>query len=203
MAMCIVIWPAMAAHAATLPGLIAHYPAEGNADDVVGGNDGTLNNGASFTSGQVGQAFDVSGPTDFVSAASPYPFDRGEDFSVAVWTNLDQTPAERAFVIETRRGQASGWALVILADGRYQIGGRCDNNAIMSPTSTTTAPINEWHHTTATFDWASDEINLYVDSCLEAVFDLSTCDGFTKTDKFYLGAISSLSARSHKYNDVS
>ena len=42
-------------------GLISWWPAEGNADDILGDNDGTLVNGATFAPGMVGQAFSFDG----------------------------------------------------------------------------------------------------------------------------------------------
>jgi hypothetical protein len=38
-------------------GLVSWWPGDGNADDIQNGNDGTLQNGATFDSGFVGQAF--------------------------------------------------------------------------------------------------------------------------------------------------
>ena len=43
------------------------------------------------------------------------------------------------------------------------------------------------------FDWQADEVRLHVDGCLDTIADLSACDGFTSTDKFFLGASSDLS----------
>ena len=39
------------------PGLISWWPGDGNANDIEGGNDGVLTNGATFDSGLVDQAF--------------------------------------------------------------------------------------------------------------------------------------------------
>ena len=41
-------------------GLVAWWPGNGNADDIVGGNNGTLTNGAGFINGEVGQAFNFN-----------------------------------------------------------------------------------------------------------------------------------------------
>jgi hypothetical protein len=49
-------------------GLIAHYSFENNANDVSGrGNNGTLNGGAVFSAGVVGNALDCDGIDDYVS----------------------------------------------------------------------------------------------------------------------------------------
>ncbi|MGA2556269.1 MAG: LamG-like jellyroll fold domain-containing protein, partial [Verrucomicrobiota bacterium] len=48
-------------------GLIGWWPGEGNANDVMGGNNGTPVNGVSFAPGKVGQAFSFNGANQYVS----------------------------------------------------------------------------------------------------------------------------------------
>src|SRR5947208_15349755 len=50
-------------------GMVAWYPGDGNADDIIGGNNGTLQNGATFASGMVDQAFSLDGIDDYVNIA--------------------------------------------------------------------------------------------------------------------------------------
>ncbi|MFN2500164.1 MAG: Ig-like domain-containing protein, partial [Pyrinomonadaceae bacterium] len=47
-------------------GMVAWYPANGNTNDVMGGNNGALQNGATYGLGKVGQAFSFDGVDDFV-----------------------------------------------------------------------------------------------------------------------------------------
>src|SRR5437016_1077312 len=49
------------------PDMVAWYPGDGNADDIIGGNNGTLENGATFAPGMVDQAFSLDGLDDYVS----------------------------------------------------------------------------------------------------------------------------------------
>jgi uncharacterized repeat protein (TIGR01451 family) len=48
-------------------GLNAWWPGEGNAHDIIGPNNGTLQNGVAFAAGKVGQAFSFDGMNDFVN----------------------------------------------------------------------------------------------------------------------------------------
>jgi len=48
------------------PGLVGWWPGDGNADDIAGGNHGTLQGGADFAPGMVGQAFRLDGLDDHV-----------------------------------------------------------------------------------------------------------------------------------------
>src|SRR5207244_7714188 len=43
------------------PNMVAWYQGEGNANDIQGGNNGTLQNGATFAAGGGGQAFSLEG----------------------------------------------------------------------------------------------------------------------------------------------
>ena len=47
--------------------MIDWWPGDGNANDIVGSNDGTPVNGATFAAGLIGQAFSLDGVDDSVS----------------------------------------------------------------------------------------------------------------------------------------
>ena len=49
------------------PGMVSWWPGDGNANDIVGDNDGTLMGGATFAPGMVGQAFSFDGVDDYVN----------------------------------------------------------------------------------------------------------------------------------------
>src|SRR6476620_8929209 len=55
-------------------GIVAWWPGDGDATDIVGGYDGSLVNGASFATGEVAQAFSLNGSDQYVAV--------GGDFSV-------------------------------------------------------------------------------------------------------------------------
>ena len=52
-------------------GLVSWWPAEGNANDIAGGNPGAPSGGVTFVSGQVGQAFDFDGTGAVTIGDSP------------------------------------------------------------------------------------------------------------------------------------
>jgi Concanavalin A-like lectin/glucanases superfamily len=53
-----------------LSGLVSWWPGDGNAQDIVGPNDGTLQGGATFAPGMVGEAFKLNGVDQFVELPS-------------------------------------------------------------------------------------------------------------------------------------
>lgn len=70
--------------------LVAWWRAEGNANDSVGGNHGTLMGGAGFGAGAVGQAFRFDGVDGWVSLANTSDMDFGTgDFTIELWANFD------------------------------------------------------------------------------------------------------------------
>lgn len=72
-------------------GIVSWWPAEGNANDIIGTNNGTLMNGTGFTNGEVGMAFNLNGVNNFVlvNLASPTNLDIGEGggFTIEGWIN--------------------------------------------------------------------------------------------------------------------
>jgi Concanavalin A-like lectin/glucanases superfamily len=173
-----------------LAGISAQWPADGNATDVVGSNNGTLQNGTSFNTGQFNQAFDLTGPSDLVRMAQPLSFTASDSFTVSLWMNQAVTPANQSFILETRNG-SSGFAITTLPDNRIVMGGRADNGFILGGGSQ--GPLNngQWYHVAAVFDRVADELRFYLDGALQSTQSLAAATGFTLSDKLFLGAISS------------
>jgi hypothetical protein len=69
------------------PGMVGWWRAEGNGLDETGGNTAALLNGATFTNGEVGQAFLFDGVDDrvIVSNAPTLNFGPGQNFSIEAW----------------------------------------------------------------------------------------------------------------------
>ena len=67
-------------------GMVAFWRAEGNAQDSVGENHGTLVGGASFTNGMEGQSFAFDGASGYVELTNAGDLDFGtNDFTVCAW----------------------------------------------------------------------------------------------------------------------
>ena len=70
-----------------LAGLVGWWPGDGNADDIVGSNDGMLQNGVTFANGMVGQAFSFNGGGAVVEVpdAPSLNFNTNAPISVDLW----------------------------------------------------------------------------------------------------------------------
>jgi hypothetical protein len=73
-------------------GFISFWSGNGNANDSVGPNNGTLENDATFAAGQVGQAFSFDGNA-YVQASSTGNANR----TLVAWVKLQSLPAKEAF----------------------------------------------------------------------------------------------------------
>lgn len=71
----------------TLDGIVGWWPGEGNATDIVGGNNATLANGASFVAGEVALGFSLDGVDDSITVPdSPsLNFGPNQDFTLEAW----------------------------------------------------------------------------------------------------------------------
>jgi uncharacterized repeat protein (TIGR01451 family) len=129
----------------TLPGasgLVDWYRAEGNANDSVGANNGTLNGGVSFAPGVAGQAFSFNGQSSYVDLGTGADVVGKGPFTVAAWvkTTGDGT------ILQQRDPS--------ICDGEYQLavsGGKVSwwdyGNSKYGFQATSTVSVNDgnWH----------------------------------------------------------
>jgi hypothetical protein len=68
-------------------GIVSWWPAEGNADDIIGTNNGYPTGGIGYTNGEVGQAFVFNGATSYIPIpASPsLNIGSGSGFTIECW----------------------------------------------------------------------------------------------------------------------
>ena len=73
--------------------LVAWWPGDGNTLDYQGDSNGTLQNGATFASGKVGQAFHFNGTNQFIQVTngSSVNFERTDPFSIDAWLRTTET----------------------------------------------------------------------------------------------------------------
>ncbi len=81
------------------PGITDWWPAEGNAIDLIGGNNGTVSSGVTYVAGKVGSAFNFDGSTNpvvnFGSTAGNFGTN---DFAIEFWIRTSSTRFEEALM---------------------------------------------------------------------------------------------------------
>ncbi len=153
-------------------------PGDGNANDVQGGNNGVLKNGATFATGKVGLAFSLDGVDDEVSILkSPNLNLLASDFSIDAWIKITQTPqagpASGAYPVFFNYAGVPTYALYVTAnDFKAEVGFRpggaangTGNDPAVMAIGTTNLKDGQWHHLVGVRSGATALI--YVDGVLE------------------------------------
>src|SRR5438477_12652181 len=85
---------------APVSGITAWWPGDGDATDAVGTDNGTLQNGASFSGGEVNQAFSFDGIDDYISipASSSLNVGPSAGMTIECWINPADVSREQAIV---------------------------------------------------------------------------------------------------------
>jgi hypothetical protein len=115
--------PQAGAQTCTSPpaGLVAWWPADGNADDIAGGNDGVAQNGAGFAAGHVADAFSFDGIDDRIEVPdSPLWTFGGGDFTLDLWANFATACAEPGCIFignDEGGGSVNKWFFYATGDG--------------------------------------------------------------------------------------
>jgi hypothetical protein len=164
--------------------LVSWWPAEGNANDVVSGNNGTPNSGVSFGPGNPGQAFVFDGISGAVGVGNPPSLQvHGGDLTIVAWVNLSSLsspsgspstpPGDMSIVTKMVNGgeNADGWRLLKQLDNHFWFclgdpGNGCVNGASTTVVSSTLASPNVWY-CVAGVRSATAGISIYVDGALD------------------------------------
>ncbi len=150
-------------------GLLAHFTANGTANDVAGGHDGTLVGRAGFGPGIEGQAFQLDGATQYVISDEDPDWAFGMNpFTVSVWVNFDVikvgNPGSLPNVFvgqDDGSGEQMKW--VFFTSGQSDVSFHINGTAFIftsAPLPFTPAP-GEWHHYVVTR--LGQDFTFYVD----------------------------------------
>ena len=127
-------------------GLVSWWPGDGNADDVAGGNHGTLVNGATFAPGIVGQAFSLDGADDYVEIGDISDFEITPTTSMSI-TGWVKTSANGPAMVVTKMDVFSpdfGWLVRVTFQGVLEL--QIANNDDRVRITTIAVNDDQWHH---------------------------------------------------------
>ena len=145
-------------------GQVTWWMAENNANDTVGGNNGTARNGATFASGKVGQAFSFDGIDDYILVPynGSFSFAPTGQFTIETWVRLEANNRYKAILVKSPPGGAWDWGLWCDNTNRF-LAGHHNESAVLS---TTVAQSGVWYHVAVTYQ--NGNWNMYVNGVLES-----------------------------------
>src|SRR4029077_12775157 len=156
-------------------GMVSWWPAEGDANDIQDGNDGTLENGAGFGTGEVGQAFSFNGSNQDVAIGNPANLKLTTGLTVDAWINpssVNGSSGDLVGGIITKWAQTfpngDSWAIWIQNNGSpnsYSLAADISGGMPQGESGVISGgsiPLNTWTHVAVTYDSASGTLIVYV-----------------------------------------
>ena len=147
-------------------GLVSWWPGDGNANDIVGGNDGALQGGATFAAGQVAQSLSFDGVDDLVIVPDSSGL-RPAFITVDAWVKVGSIPDGVAtHVIERADGTiGEGYNMAVgTTDPQFTV--ITDTGVFVVFGTTNIVASGQFHHLAGTFDGSN--VKIYVDGVLES-----------------------------------
>jgi hypothetical protein len=105
-------------------GLVSWWKAENDAMDLINGHNGTLQNGVTFTPGEVGQGFGFNGTDSYVNIPSSAALKPTGSFAFEAWIKYSGNPGAVSSYCIAAKGidaeAAMDWALTVSANNRLR-----------------------------------------------------------------------------------
>ena len=167
-------------------GLVSWWPGEGNANDVIGTNNGTPVGGLSYTNGEVGQAFQLDGTSGYVDVPASGSLNVGTNngFTVEGWINPNDVSAQRP-IVEWKFDGQTGVHLWLSVGGVGCLYGNVvdvNNGGHSLASASGTIQAGVFQHVALTYDKASGTANLYWNGSVVATANVGSFTPKTSTD---------------------
>jgi hypothetical protein len=144
-------------------GMISWWPGDGNANDVVGSNSGTIVGGVSFAAGEVGQAFSFNGTIQYVDVGL---LNLPSTFTVDAWINPNSFPNYPDIINKDDGGSSRSYFFQIEAAGTLAASVRNTFGGFTQyRTSLPVITAGQWQHVALTYDGGAgigQKMKLYV-----------------------------------------
>lgn len=157
-------------------GMVSWWPADSSASDIFGPNNGSLVNGVAFTNGEVGQAFDFGGTSDFVHISNNQNlnFTPSDDYTIDLWLKAQpHNTLHPALVEKWNDDTLAGYPYVVrLNTGAFGptgtvTGAVFDGHTYIEVVSASRVDDDTWHLVAVVFRHSRKRLEIYIDGRLE------------------------------------
>ncbi len=174
-------------------GLVGWWPGEGNANDIIGTNNGVLVNGTGFAPGIVGQAFSFNGTNNYVTNAVPGLTNITNSYTMEFWAwptagrvsttevnnGINGTSGQR-YAIFPNSGRYTGYVGAGVSVGTNGVSVFEQGGAYMPSLLVYDTPLSNWTHVAVVY--SNQQPFLYLNSALVRTGLVSTRASYPSTD---------------------
>ncbi len=148
-------------------GAVAWWPGEGDATDVVGGHNGTVNSAVTFVPGEVGHAFGFHASGNSLSKVSVPDapvFKLTNALTLEAWMKITTYAPGIILMRGDNRGGLDPYGLSVNpAGGVYFF---MDNASNQQALLSAPVPLNQWKHVAGVWDGTTGDMELFVDGVM-------------------------------------
>src|SRR5579864_1791147 len=175
-------------------GLVSWWPGDGKPIDIQGSNNGTLQGGATFILGRVGQAFSFDGLDDYVEVPHSDSLNLTSGLTLETWFELRSAGFASLFSKSDANGSQSvtSYGLQIEPDGSINVSLYGTYPADNWVTSGGLVTPGQWYHIALTWDGTygpSDNVKLYLNGVLVQLWTKSFAPLNVTTQTLTLGSM--------------
>ena len=143
--------------------IVSWWPAEGNADDLQGINNGTLLNGATFAIGKVGQTFSFDGIDDYIFVQnSPTLQNVVDELTLEAWIYTTSLSEQMIMVKRDSVDDKQWYFRVVPVENFIMEFNMWDGSEFRQILGTQNVPINQWNHVAAVYNKNAQTLTLYL-----------------------------------------
>jgi hypothetical protein len=174
-------------------GMVSWWKAEGDANDSQGNNNGTIG-GATFATGEVGQAFSFDGVDDYVDAGNSASINlTGSQVTIDAWINPSADLSTESWFFGKSGDGTVRYAIEWEPGDPGTLIGRANTGAVQA---NFTPPTNTWTHVAVVYDGNAEiTTKLYVNGMVIASGSPSSGNLTPSAAPFVIGAFDSTHTR--------
>jgi hypothetical protein len=142
--------------------LVAYYTADSTVNDSKGTANGTLINGATYSTGKINNGFSFDGINDYVNFGNNLDFNGSTPFSFSAWVKPTTLSGLNCILSKMVAATAQGYYLRLENGIRFVIYNADTSGVVV--TTTTSIPLNVYTHITVTYsgNGLGNGFNIYV-----------------------------------------